>query len=197
MKKEQTLLYEIAVRSGWTGGWACPQTLLNWIAENGEKQHFAVSTLETVTINNSPTAPSFFTDLILNPLSVGFELTPATGAVKNVSGRLLKSCSGTISFQPDKGVGGTTLLHLWSERSSDGVAWTQNETSLRSIEISNSGETFKTSVSGVSNWNDGEFVRFRCYAVSGGAIDFSSPTDTVLGGEVIVGSSILWELIER
>lgn len=197
MKKEQSLIYEIAVRSGWTGGWASPQTLLDWIAKNGDKKFFFASTLETVTINDSPTAPSFFTDLELNPNSKGFELTPATGAIRNVSGRLLKACVGSISFQPNKGVGGVTLLHLWSERSSDGVTWTQNENSLRSIEISNSGETFKTSISAVGDLADGEYTRFRCYALSGGAIDFVSPTDTVLGGEVIRGASIIWELSER
>ena len=197
MKKEQTLLYEIAVRSGWTGGWACPQTLLNWIAENGAKQHFGASSESTITIGIDPNNPSFLTNMTLEPTSIGFELDAPTGAIRNVSGRELKVCTGTISFQPDKSGGGTTLIHMWSERSLDGVVWTQNTRSLRSIEVSNSGETFKTSVSGVSNWQDGEYVRFRIYALLGGAIEFTSPTDTVLGGEVINGISALWELSER
>ena len=197
MKKEQSLIYEIAVRSGWTGGWASPQTLLDWIAENGAKQHFSLVSVQTVAIGIDPDAPSFLTGFAIDENSIGFELTASTGAVKNVSGRLLKGCSGTISFQPNKGLGGTTVLHLWSERSSDGITWASNPNSLRSIEISNSGETFKTSFSGVRDWEEGEYVRFRSYAFSGGTIDFESPTDTVLSGEVISGASVLWELVER
>ena len=73
--------------------------------------------------------------------------------------------------------------------------WVQNSKSLRAIEISNSGEIFKTSVSGVSDWASGSYLRFRAYVLNG-SVDFVSPTATVLGSELISGASVLWELRE-
>jgi hypothetical protein len=161
-----------------------------------DKAYFAAMTETTITLGIDPNAPSFLTGLALSPNTVGFAVDILDGAVKNETGRDITTMIGTISFQPSKAGGGTTQVNLWSERSADGVVWVQNSESLRSIEIANNGETFKTSVSAVSDWLSGEFLRFRAYAAVGGAIDFVSPTATVLGGEVITGSSVLWELVE-
>lgn len=62
--------------------------------------------------------------------------------------------------------------------------------------MSNSGETFKTSLSLAFNWASGDYIRFVCYAFSGGAISFESPSGTI-GGDPIVGASVAWELTEK
>lgn len=163
-----------------------------------QRLHFVAGSIDNITVNTDPNAPSFLTNLALDPGSFGASLDFLDGSVKNVSGRAIPQMVGTISFQPNKGGGGVTLLHLWSERSNDdGTTWTQNSNSLRAIEISNSGETFKTSLSAILNWAPDELIRFRIYALSGGSITFVSPTDTVLGGEVINGYSVAWELSEN
>lgn len=172
--------------------------LLGEITTLQERMHFVAGSIEDVTIGTDPNNPSFLTDMFLAAGGFGVTIDTPTGAVKNVTGRTIAQAVGTISFQPDKAGGGTTLLHLWSERSMDnGVTWIQNSNSLRAIEISNNGETFKTSLSAVLDWENDSLLRFRVYALSGGAVTFSSPTDTVLGGEVIDGYSIAWELGEN
>ena len=162
-----------------------------------EKQFFLSTTISTVTIGTDPNSPSFLTGMSIDSSSSGISAIDANGAVRNLSGREIPSMDGTISFQPNKAGGGTTTVHLWSERSADGVAWTQNAQSLRVLEIPNNGETFKTSISSVTAWANGDYLRFRLYSPSGGTIDFSSPTDTVLGGENIVGASVIWALSEH
>ena len=162
-----------------------------------ERQHFIAGSLSTVVVGIDPNAPSFLTGMSLSDASSGFISVDTNGAIVNNSGREIKSMTGSISFQPNKTGGGTTSLRLWSERSVDGVSWTQNSESLRTIEIANNGETFKTSISAILNWEDGHYLRFRVYASGGGSVSFISPTDTVLGGEIIVGASVIWELSEH
>lgn len=177
----------------------------DWEATSGDAeilnkpnlQHFIAASLSTVTVGTSANSPSFLTGMNISDASAGFTGIDANGAIVNESGREIKSMTGSISFQPDKSGGGTTSLSLWSERSDDGVTWTQNSESLRTIEVANNGEAFKTSISAILNWEDGHYLRFRVYASGGGAVSFISPTDTVLGGEVIVGASVIWELSEH
>lgn len=162
-----------------------------------EKQHFIAASLLTIIVGTDANSPSFFTGMSLISSSTGFTSIDTNGVIVNESGRVIKSMSGSISFQPSKSGGGTTSLSLWSERSIDGATWTQNSESLRTIEISNNGETFKTSISLILDWEDGHYLRFRIYASGGGSVSFVSPTDTVLGGEVITGASAVWELSEN
>lgn len=157
--------------------------------------YFVAVSSSTINVGIDPDSPSFITGLVIGSERGGFTVD-ANGAVTNNTGRLISAVTGTISFQPDKDGGGTTQLDLWSEISNDGVTWTQNSGSLRTMEVSNSGETFKTSVSLAFNWTAGSMIRFRMFSAGGGAISFVAPTATVLGGEVVTGASAIWELKE-
>ena len=158
--------------------------------------YFVVYKLDPVNINFDASNPSFFNDLLLSSAR-GFELwDSATGSVKNKTGRKIAWCEGTINFQPNKDSGGISLLKLVSERSNDeGLTWIPNELSLRSIEISNSGETFRTVISAVIDWKPNEIIRFRCYNASGAEITFEQPAD-IINGEIYAGPSLLWSLRE-
>lgn len=175
-----------------TGGWE------PWHRIGGEdKAFFGAGSEVNVNIGADGDDPSKINGLTVIKSDGGFTVDANDGKVKNETGRILKYCTGTISFQPDKTGGGVTLLNFWSERSLDGVTWTQNSNSLRSMEVSNSGETFKTSVSSVEDWNPNEYLRFRMYCVSGGPLNLVPPTDTVLSGESIKGYSVKWLLTEQ
>lgn len=161
-----------------------------------DKAHFAAITTDTVNIGIDAANPSFFPGMVFSPGTSGFNINPADGAVQNNTGRTLVDVIGTVSFQPSKAGGGTTVLHLASQSSSNGVDWSINPNSLRVVEVSNTGETFKTSLSLAFNWPDQVYIRFVCYAFSGGAISFVSPSDTI-GGDPVIGASVAWELSER
>ena len=174
-------------------------TFLTMTEENGvdKRASFVAYSLSTINVGIDPDNPSFITGMVLNGVNTDFEIDGPTGAIKNISGRDIGIMTGNFSFQPEKGEGGTTQLNLWSERSLDGVTWSQNYGSLRSIEISNSGESFKTSASFSEKLEQGEYLRFRAYSKAGGAVDFVPATDTVLSGENIIGYSAFWELSEN
>lgn len=158
---------------------------------------FVVFTNETQTINEDETNPSFFTDLILGNANKVSLHDPITGAVRNESGKTIPYLEGTLNFQPNKTGGGTSRLHLISERSTDnGLTWFGNYNSLRSIEVSNSGETFKTVISILYDWLPGELCRFRCFNDAGGNMVFEAPSDTILG-EIYTGPALLWTLQQR
>lgn len=158
---------------------------------------FLATTTSEVNIGIDPNTPSFLTGMSMSGNSYGFEINQIDGSVKNVTGRIIGMCTGSISFQPNKEGGRVTQINMWSERSLDGIQWEQNSDSLRTLEISNSGETFKTTISFVENWGINEYIRFRLYCPSAKGLSFISPSDTVLGGETIVGSSVIWELSEK
>ena len=73
--------------------------------------------------------------------------------------------------------------------------WTGNLSSLRPLEIANNGESFQTKLSVAGDWLPGEIIRFRMYAVSGGAINFESVNRTIIG-QSFVSPSIAWSLEE-
>ena len=177
---------------GWTTPVGAAQQSGQNITPNGA-YFIAISSTEIV-VGTDPDSPSFITGLVIPSERGGFTID-SNGAVTNNTGRTIEAITGTISFQPDKEGGVTTQLDLWSELSLDGVVWTQNPGSLRTIEISSSGETFKTSISLALNWPDGAMIRFRMFSV-GSALSFVPPSATVLGGEVVTGASAIWELKE-
>lgn len=159
-----------------------------------QKNYFFAASDETVTIGEDADNPSFITDLHLIK-NRGFEIDSIDGKIKNISGRLINYMSGTVSFQPEKDAASTTLLYIWGERSLDGVTWTQNIGSLRSLEIPGSGETFKTSISIIRDFHPNEYMRFRVYAVGAGGLTLVPPSITS-DGKTISGHSVLWELQE-
>lgn len=157
------------------------------------KSYFFAASDSTVTISTDADNPSFLTGMGMIKTGNGFVLNPVDGKIQNNTNREISMMQGTISFQPEKVDASTTLLYMWGERSLDGITWTANAGSLRSLEIPGSGETFKTSVSIIRDWKNGEYMRFRAYANS--AIDFTAPS-TISNGVTIAGHSVMWELKE-
>lgn len=160
-------------------------------------RHFLAVSEVTIPIGIDGNNPNLFIGLGLIAGANHFEISGVDGSVKNILGKTIEVMTGTISFQPVKPSGTAVTLHIWSERSIDGITWTQNEKSLRPLEIGNVGDSMKTNVSYIRNFLDGEYVRFRAYCKSGGAINLVPPTDAVLGGQIIEGYSVTWELLEE
>lgn len=163
--------------------------------EDLQKLSFLVTTMDTIPVSDDPDATSFFTGFALSGSSAGFTLNPTDGSIQNTSGRDIARMSGTISYQPVKMAGGTNILYMWSERSSDGIVWVEESGSLRSLDITTDGELFKTSVSVPSDWLSGEHFRFSFYEEGTGDINFESPSTTV-NGNLVVGASAAWQLKE-
>lgn len=161
-----------------------------------EKAEFAASSEESETVSTSSAAPSYMSGCTLSDSSRGFELVSALrGEIRNVTGRTLKSLSGTFSFQPSAGLGAPSTLFLFSERSIDGIVWVPSLGSLRSIEIRNTIEEFKTVVSYGTNWLNNEIIRFRIFST--GAITLAPPSISVLAGITVTGPSMFWQLSEN
>lgn len=161
-----------------------------------EKAYFEISTQQTITVNTDPLNPSFIGNMSVAASSGMTLVDPLTGCIRNDTGRIIKFMSGTINFNPNKGGGGVSRIHLVSERSSDGgVTWEGNLDSLRVIEISNNGESYGTKLSYVLDWLPGQHIRFRVYSVSGGAVDFVSSTQQIIG-QPFTSAAATWELSE-
>lgn len=160
------------------------------------KASFGAVSEDTSTLSTSSAAPSYMSGCELTSASSGFELVSALrGEIKNVTGRTLKSLSGSFSFQPSAGLGTPSTVLLFSERSTDGIVWVPAAGSLRSIEIRNTTEEFKTVVSYGTNWLNNEIIRFRIFST--GAITLAPPSISVLAGITVTGPSMFWQLSEN
>lgn len=159
------------------------------------KYHFGVLSNTANVLSLDADNPSFFLGFGLVPSSEGFELNSVDGSIKNISGRSFTAV-GTISFQPTKAVGTAVTLQLWSERSLDnGVTWVINDNTLRSIDIANDSQTFKTALSVVLAWENNALIRFRLYILGSTAVTLAAAS-TVSDGVTITGPSVVWELSE-
>ena len=160
----------------------------------GDKVHFIVATKDTIPVPNDPNASGFFTGYAsINSIS-GFEVDAVSGSVRNVSGRTIGQMGGTISFSPSKSGGTTSELDIFSERSSDKITWTKNINSARSYQITNTGQSFRTTVSFITNWQNNEYVRFKFFSDSS-TLSFASSA-IVADGDSIDSYSSVWDLIE-
>ncbi|CAL9955515.1 hypothetical protein VPHK225_0010 [Vibrio phage K225] len=160
-------------------------------------KHFAILSTSNIAIGADADAPTYMSGTSLAASSSnGFTLLDAaTGLVKNNTGKTL-TMAGTVSFQTTQGAGGASELFLWSERSSDdGVSFAENALSLRTIDIENNTGDSQTKVSAVSDWLDGESVRFAMYR-TGGDVTLDSPSTAVNGGNTAEGVSFIWQLNE-
>ena len=148
---------------------------------------------DTITLSADEDAPSFLTGLVLE--GTGYSLAdPLTGAVRNDSGKA-QTVDGLISFHPNKTAGGTIIIDVFSETSTDGgLSYQLNAGSLRPVEVSNSGESFKSTVSFAIDWPPGALIRFRMLASTAGGMNIEPSSSTVLGGQTITGHSIVWNL---
>ncbi len=151
---------------------------------------------DTISVSSDQASPSFLTGFDFSG-SGEFELfDQATGAVKNVSDRTIR-VQGSISYNPDKIAGGVALLQVFSESSTDeGVSYTTNPDSLRPLEVSNAGESFKTTVSFLEEWSPGQIVRFRIFEDNGVALNITTSSTTALN-QTVDGHSVIWVLGEN
>lgn len=155
---------------------------------------FSASCSSNVSIPSSSTSPAFLGPLTLDYAKGITLVNAAEGTVRNDTGRVI-TMSGSISYNPDKGGGGTTTLNIVSERSADGgTTWAGNLDSKRTVEISNNSESFGTKVSWVITWAPSELLRFRAW-INGGTLDFVTSSDTALG-QTFNTPSIIWLLTE-
>lgn len=159
---------------------------------------FIVGTLDTINVSDDADNPSFFTSFAhLGSDSGDYIIDPVDGSIQNNTGRTIDKLIGGLSFQPFRNGGGffsSELIYLWSERSTDGINWTQSPLSLRTFEIGNTSETFRTTISALATFLPGEKVRFRFYSTDDN-ITFES-TSTVSNGQTLIGASVAWELQE-
>lgn len=185
-------------------GGAGVQSVSGALLDNSDPQNpivkkgasFFASNLNTndIIINDTPASPSFLGPLKLDHADEISLVDAANGTMRNDTGRLI-SMTGSISYNPDKGGGGTTTLNLISERSNDnGATWFGNVNSRRTVEISNNGESFGTKISSIIDWEPGQLLRFRAWRVAG-SLSFVS-TDVAALGETYTTPSIVWELSE-
>ncbi len=168
-----------------------------------DRQHFYMSSSDTISIGDDPDNPSYVTGLVKATTSTdgivtaltGASLDTDEGAVQNNSGRTL-TMTGTFSYQPDN-TGAASRVEVWSERSSDGATWTENAGSARSVEVSSANEASGTKFSAVSEWLDGEYLRFAMYDSGSGSISYVPLTLSVNGGtDNASGPSFVWALEE-
>ena len=114
-------------------------------------------------------------------------------SIRNDTGRVINSMSGTIGIHPlVSGGGGERLLSLTSERSPDGVTYTLNNQN-RPIYTRNNSETYNTKESYLTGFQDGEYVRFIAFA--DGAMSIA-PSSATFRNQSITGPAALWVLVE-
>lgn len=153
----------------------------------------ALLSTDTIVISSDADSPSYLTGFTSEYLK-GISLTDvATGTVRNDSGKTL-NMMGTINYHPNAS-GAVATLNIISERSADGITWEGNLSSRRTIEISNTGESFGTKASILLNWEPGHFLRFRFW-VSTGNLQLESSTAAALGGQVFTCPALAWMLHE-
>lgn len=166
----------------------------NPIVKKGASFFASNASATAIVINDNPSNPSSLGPLKLDHADEITLVDAATGTMRNDTARTI-SMTGSISYNPDKGGGGTTTLNLISERSDDnGVTWFGNLNSRRTVEISNDGESFGTKISLITDWLPGQLLRFRAWRTSG-LLSFVS-TDATALGETYTTPSLVWELSE-
>ena len=153
----------------------------------------ALST-DTVILSTDASNPSYITGISLSESSPELEaFDPVGGWIRN-NGTEPISMAGTVTLQTQQGVGGSSVVHLWSERSTDnGTTSTVNPQSLRMIDVGNDSASSHTKSSAISQLLPGESVRFAMY-ITGGATTLAAPSATVNGTETVEGLSFFWTL---
>lgn len=160
-----------------------------------QRASFLGGSVTTMTLGMDKENPNYVIGLNVG-YSYGLELIDElTGTVKNTTGRTL-NLAGTFSYNPDKGVGEVATFTILSELSiDDGTTWSVNRYSKRTIEVSNSGESFQTKVSSAVNLIPGALIRFRMYKTTGD-VAFRISTDSIMGGQEIISPSVEWVIYE-
>ena len=113
-------------------------------------------------------------------------------SIRNDAGRDIEALHGTIGLHPLVDGGGSRLLSITSERSPDDITYTISDQN-RPIVTSSVSETYNTKESYLTDFLDGEYVRFIAHADSAVSIAQSS---TTFRSETISGPAALWVLHE-
>ena len=172
----------------------------HYVMRNGEwtgLASFLATTNSVIPINGDSVNPSFLPiDLLIAPDGVEIG-TAAEGSVKNISGRLIRKMTGSVSFNPDVTGGGTKRIVIVSETSIDNqVTWQGNLNSIRKVEIGSATESFKTNVSLLIDWPDQAFLRFRAFDETGAGLDLVPESGTIMG-QPFTGPALVWDLSEH
>lgn len=116
-------------------------------------------------------------------------------SIRNDTGRVIESMTGTIGLHPQvDGGGGSRLLSLTSEYSvDDGLNYTINNQN-RPIFTVNNSETYNTKESYATNLAAGSLIRFIAH--SDAAISIA-PSSTSFRNIVTSGPAALWILVEN
>lgn len=155
---------------------------------------FTVSTDDAIPISTSSAATTFFSGLATILPITGFTIDSATGSMINASGVTMARVLGSLAIQPVRaGGGGATDVFVYSERSPDGIVWTNNPDSLRTFEIPTDSESFLTISSFVKDWLNGEYIRFKMFTGGAGTITLTAPS-TVAEGNAVDGVSVFWSM---
>ena len=124
----------------------------------------------------------------------GFEIV--NGTVKNISGRTL-TMYGSLEVKYKQTGGQPATFHLASETSMDGVTWTPNTQSYRSVYVTKNGEDILNIDSlNEQDWQDGQYIRWIFGKTGTGGIEISQPS-IVWDGQTIYGRALLWTMKER
>jgi len=160
----------------------------------GDRNVFtATSIVASITVGTEA-VPNFLTGLTSEGALKGFEFVPARNSIKNISGKALQMSGGLFLHLNVLG-GGTRLLGVYSETSTDGGAtWVNNPNSLRDSEISAAGEGSVSLPSFLFDWPADAEVRFRTFTV--GSMNIERPPSSSPEGSLVEGYSILWSMKE-
>jgi hypothetical protein len=156
---------------------------------------FSANSEQVLTLGDVNNIQYFDLNMVEPP--IGFYYDTVSKSMVNVSGRALKM-QGLLGVQSIKTDSQNVSLIIFSETSSDGGAtWKNNINSLRKWELHKDDVDFLTIPSiTISDWLDGDRIRFGFYKIGTGGAQLTTPSETV-NGEVVKGQSLLWYLFER
>lgn len=163
----------------------------------GKPIHFGAYTLDEIVVSQDPANPSYVTGLNLFPTaSTGILIADVnTGLFYNDTGKIL-TMQGSLTFQVEQGLGTKGNLLLWSERSPDAINFTENDLSLRTIEVGNDIATAHTKSAAISEWLPGTYNRFAMYNAGLGAITIKAPVASVNEGNSVTGMAWYFQVNE-
>lgn len=160
-----------------------------------DKASFMVRSQELVSVSANPLLPSYFTSLVDEDGVRTFIAVPEFGAVKNISGRILKSLEGSASYHLANANASERVISFFSERSLDnGATWIQNDFSAREETVRGTTAKYSTKSSEAFDLEAGALLRFGFFADAAGISLL--PVSITAKGAVIDGPGFRWKLTE-
>lgn len=159
------------------------------------KAGFMVRSQETVVVSTDNLSPSYFSSLIDENGTDYFVSVPEFGAVRNISGRLLKSLEGSVSYHLANANASERVITFFSERSLDnGVTWIPNDFSAREESVRGVAAKYSTKSSEAFDLEVGALLRFGFFVDAVGVSLL--PVAISAKGNAIDGPSFRWKLNE-